>query len=151
MKKPTQKQLRATNEDVGQAQDDIRHSIEYCIRFNTFLDEENRDIFFKRLRIATMGLGTNEKVYFRGKEKTIYLGHVEHASAWLAKRTDSYVKLGNEIVEIKEIWKIILDHLFNVFPLANNESLRISKEQKYSGSGGGKSVGPKNLERFTGD
>jgi len=96
-------------------------------------------------------LGTNKKVFYPGKNNTYSLGNVEHAAYWLSYRESNYVIFEGETVEIKELWKRLRDALFDVFPHAIETSIRISKEQKYSRSGGGRSVGPKNLERFTGD
>ena len=136
-------QRRATFEDVGNAQDIVLDFIDECIKENRPLNVDERKFFIENLRLATLGLTTEYGFIMDGKNKKYDLKHVGHAACWLAYRQDNPVKLGDEFINISEFWKKLRDMLFLIFPHAIETSIKISREQKFTGAGGGHFVGPK--------
>lgn len=124
-----QKQKRATFEDVSQSQDILLDFLDDCIKNNKPLSEKDRKTFIKKMRYATLGLGTEYKFYYKGKKHTYDLKHVEHAAYWLAYQTKSEVTIQHETIPIRLLWLELRDMLWLVFPHAIETSVKISKEQ----------------------
>lgn len=124
-----QQSKRASFIDVGFAQDKLRKYIDDCIEYNKPLDKNERNKFIKLLRDSTLGLGINYPFLYSGKLKTYDLNHVEHAAYWLAYKEKNPVRLGDEEIEIKNLWLKLRDNLFIIFPHAVTLGFKISQEQ----------------------
>jgi len=124
-----QQSKRATFIDVGLAQEKILDYIDKCIDDNKPLDKKERKKFLRLFRMSTLGLGSDYPFLFNGKYKVYDLKHIAHAGGWLAYQDSSDVVLGNEIIEIKELWIKLRDYLLVVFPYADTLSTKISQEQ----------------------
>jgi len=129
-----QQSKRATFIDVGISQEKILKYIDNCIEENKPLDKKERIKFLQLFRMSTLGLGSDYRFLYNGKFKTYNLNHVAHAAGWLAYRDSTPVLLGNENVEIKELWIKLRDYLLIVFPHADTLSTKISQEQIRLGS-----------------
>lgn len=136
-----QQQRRATFEDVRHAQNTIRVWIDGLILKNKPLTENEREKFIKLMQLASLGIGTAEIFMITTREKTHNFPHIESALYWVCYQENAKVKLGNETIQIKEIWKKIKTKwCFEIFPYALQESIKISKEQTHLGAATAKEV-----------
>lgn len=124
----TEQQKRATFEDVCKAQDTLLQFIDDCISENKALDARDRVAFIRLFRLATLGIGSEHTFVLQGKQRSYHLGHVGHASYWIAYRTTSQILLGQECFDIKQLWLQLRDHCFQLFPKAQEISIKMSKE-----------------------
>jgi len=131
-----QQSKRASYVDVKKAQKNIIQKIDTLIDENRVLTDKERNNFLHNLLPdSTLGLGVEFSFFIRGKKEKYSLGHIEHGIRWIAYREFSSVKIGEEKIEIKELWKKTRDYLFIVFPYALTLSFKISQEQiKLGGS-----------------
>jgi len=129
-----QQSKRATFIDVGISQEKILKYIDNCIEENKPLDKKERLKFLRLFRMSTLGLGSDYTFLYNGKQKTYNLDHVAHAAGWLAYQEKTQVKLGDENIEIKELWIKLRDYLLIVFPHADTLSTKISQEQIHLGT-----------------
>jgi len=129
-----EQQKRATFEDVCQAQDKVLYYLDIYIKENKILDSKERTRFIRLFRLATLGIGSELNYVISGQHKTYHLGHVGHASYWIAYRLSSEVMLGDECFDIRLLWMQLRDCCFQLFPKAQEISFKISKEQTRFGS-----------------
>lgn len=127
-------QKRATFEDVCKAQDSLLYFLDDCIENSRVLDKKNRVTFIRLFRLATLGIGSEHNFVIVGKCKSYHLGHVGHAAYWIAYRNVSDVRLGDEVFDIRLLWLQLRDCCFQLFPKAQEISIKISKEQTRFGS-----------------
>lgn len=147
---------RGTFIDTANAQNVVLDMIDEMIKSNKTLGKRERKIFLEQYRLATLGVDTGYRYMITGKKGKHDLGHVGHATYFIAYQEDPIVKLHvhgtdeEDEIEIKEMWKKLRDMYFYIFPVAIHDAVRISKEQKAGGGGSGADVSPKNMARFTG-
>jgi len=121
-------QKRATFEDVCRAQDVLLKFLDICIETNETLDQKKRTEFIHSFRLATLGLGSERQFYVEGSFQKYNIGHVGHAAYWLAYRTENPIVIGRDTIPIKVFWLHLRDECFNLFPLAQEMSIKMSKE-----------------------
>jgi hypothetical protein len=132
MKKEQQK--RATFEDVCNAQDKLQYFLDDHIDNNKVIDVKKRLYFIKLFRLATLGLGCEFTFTVTSDTGSYSMGHVAHAAYWLSYRDDAdNVVIGGGVFTIGECWLHLRDYCFQIFPLAQQMSIKISKEQTYMG------------------
>jgi len=150
--KTSKKIVKATLEAVFQAQEKLRKHLGLLIEENRPLkDNAERDLFFRELTYSTLGLGKNLIVQYNVKNSYIGLRKdVETVARWLAYqqteivyvplelfKTESLDNRGKIGVEIKDLWHMLLEHFFSVFPLAIDRATSLSKEQPEQGKSKG--------------
>lgn len=128
------KALRATFEDVLVFQEKMRKKLDTLIAENRPLNgKKERDEFMGILARSTLGLGTNVYVQASSSGGVHDLGSVEVAARWLAYQEEKKIKLvgafSSSNIEIGELWGILRDALFRVWPLALDRSTSISAER----------------------
>lgn len=127
-------QKSARFNDVGKSQEIVLKILDQAIEENRILTEKERDKFIKHMRVATLGLGTEHRFIIKGKNQSYDLNHVGHVSYWLSYQKTNKIQMGSEdTIEIKEFWKILRDHFWQIFPYADFTSIKISKEQTHMG------------------
>jgi len=127
-------QKRATFEDVCRAQDKLLAFIDKCIDDNKALNKYERKEFIEHFRFATLGLGSEHIFIITSEKRSHTIGNVGHAAYWLAYRTNTPISLSDDVIEIKDFWLKLRDYCFKIFPLAQEMSIKISKEQTRFGS-----------------
>ena len=121
--------------------------LEILIQDNRALTDEERTVFFEELGRATYGLGSTVRFRIYMPE-LIDVGTVESAARLIASERDALVCLPREGlpyssgIEIRVLWKRLLQLLFFVFPLALEKSSTMSKEYDAGAGGGGYDFDP---------
>lgn len=144
------KAFRATFEDVLSAQEELLHKLDCLIYENPCIqNNEDRDAFFKLLGHATLGLGWQQQFIFRDGAKEIRWPNVDFACRMLAaismqkselsKLSEAIPSPGNyrcasdeEMFDkdtMRKIWLAIRNHLFIIFPKAQDRASTISPER----------------------
>ncbi len=129
-------QVRATFEDVCNSQDALLIFLDKCIDGNKVLSNDEKNIFIKLFRTATLGLASEHVFFIKGKNRGYKYGsHVAHAACLLAYHTSNKVQIGDYVFDIKTLWMKLRDYCFKIFPSAQEMSIKISKEivDMYSG------------------
>jgi len=134
-----------TLEAVFQAQESIRKHLDDLIKENRALKNiEERDTFFRELTYSTLGLGIDKRVTHLVKGYLGIRADVETFGRWLADQYSNKVFVPMELyksigdsekakqneVPISELWQVLKDNLFSVFPLAIDRACRMSKERE---------------------
>lgn len=126
------KALRATFEDCLSYQEKMRKKLDTLISENRPLrGTKERDEFMQILARSTLGLGMRVKVHAEGE--MFNLGSVEVFARWISYQEKSEVKLEEKRrsanIEIGELWKILRDCFFRVWPLALDRATSLSPER----------------------
>lgn len=144
--------LRATFESVISNQERLRKHLDELISENRPLrDEKERELFMRELSYSTLGLGFEYVVtYYHEKTGAFIRKDVETTARWLSYQTSSDVDVPLElysndrtkiVVPISELWMVLRNNLFTVFPLALKTSVSMSREQDAGKKPSGYQVG----------
>ena len=124
----TEKQIRLTFEDTITAQNELEKFIWDKYQKNKFIVEDEREYYINLLSKAFLSKGNWRKA----KYGYIKFGGIHTFGLEMAFIFDTKLKIRRFdeifVVDIKDLWKIILDQLKFIFPLALQESLHVSAE-----------------------
>jgi len=140
---------KRTFEDVLNAQEELRDTLESLVKENRCLIPEEKSLFMRQLAHATMGLGREHDFLLKICDwyDVECLGNVEHWARQLAMKNKNYSifkrpdpnNMGETQkdyeVPISKLWDALLYGFFDVFPLALDRASSMSKEHDNTGGG----------------
>lgn len=147
--------LKRTFEDVLNAQEEIRDTLQDLIKENRCLTKEERGVFLRQLAHATLGLGREHPYNIIISEYTgdETLGSVEFIARRLCMETENVLKYKRQydysrelkefVIPISKFWEALLYGLFDVFPLALDRASAMSKEMDATTGGAAYEFNPK--------
>lgn len=139
--------VRQTLEGVFQAQEKLRKHLDCLIDENRPLqDSRERDLFFRELVYSTLGLGREQIVHLYVGSFDGLRADLETVCRWLAYQDKSMVLVPMELRDmtrgycpqaaeapIRDLWRVVRDNLFSVFPRSIDRATSLSKEQDAAG------------------
>ena len=125
---------KPTFEAVKQAQNGLRVLLLKLIDENRALNKKEQKQYFDLIAYSTLGLGTVTQ--FKIFNDRIYtMKNIECAARWLGIQTKNKISFPGELgsedsdpIAIKLFWQRLLEYLFQIFPLALDKSISMSKE-----------------------
>lgn len=126
---------KPTYEAVLSCQIEIRRLLNKHIKNNTALSDAERENFFILFPSSTLGEGCSTKFSIEIDRKIYAIKSVELAGRWLADQTENRIFIPDRFgysasptVDISFMWRMLLEHLYLIFPVSLSKALAMSKE-----------------------
>ena len=128
----SEKQIRLTFEDTIRAQSDLRAMIWKKYKENDFIHIPEQKEYIELLNKSFLSNGNWRIAFYEQDNLKIPLGPVHTLCLKMTFIFGNKVKLKRydfiKVIDIKEIWKIVLDEMPFIFVAALEESLKTSAE-----------------------
>jgi hypothetical protein len=137
----TNLQIRKTHDDVLRQQHTMRELVKKKINNNDVLHHNEYETWMRTVSYALMSWGKNTKAFYETPLHCFHLGSVHTFALRFLDWDNPIVLLSNGCkkkykVEIKMLWSVLYEYMMQVFPLALDEAIHMSKEsEKHERSG----------------
>lgn len=126
-------QIRMTHRDAIRSQRQLRRLVLRKIERNVGLSRKEEEFFDEIIATALLSQGSNIKAFHVLPDgKKLYMGTVHSFALWMCDIKGSEVTLknysNNYKVQIKDLWKTLYRYLIELFPLALDEAIHMSRE-----------------------
>lgn len=125
--------MRLTYKDTLHNQKLLREKLEILIKENRPLEEEEKNYYLEKLSKSLLGIGVNVTTYYNIEHGKIPLGKLHYFAekmVYINTKTVNITYNGQKItIEIKELWKTLLDYVLKIYPHAQGKAIQISSER----------------------
>ncbi len=130
---PEELQIRMTHRDAIRSQKQLRILVLRKIERNVGLSRREEEFFDEVVATSLLSQGSYVKAFFILPDmRKLYMGSVHSFALWMRDLKGSEVKLRNYDkvykVEIKDLWRTLYKYFIELFPLALDEAIHMSRE-----------------------
>lgn len=130
---PEELQIRMTHRDAIRSQKQLRHLVIRKIERNVGLSRKEEEFFDELVATALLSQGSRVKAYHMLPDgRKLYMGTVHSFALWMCDLKGSEVTLRNYDriykVQIKNLWKTLYKYFIELFPIALDEAIHMSRE-----------------------
>jgi len=130
---PEELQIRMTHRDAIRSQKQLRLLVLRKIERNVGLSRREEEFFDEVVATSLLSQGSYVKAFFVLPDKRkLFMGSAHSFALWMRDLKGSEVKLRNYDkiykVEIRDLWRTLYKYFIELFPLALDEAIHMSRE-----------------------
>jgi len=130
---PEELQIRMTHRDAIRSQKQLRLLVLRKIERNVGLSRREEEFFDEVVATSLLSQGSYVKAFFVLPDKRkLFMGSVHSFALWMRDLKGSEVKLRNYDkiykVGIRDLWRTLYKYFIELFPLALDEAIHMSRE-----------------------